>query len=100
VFSKLSQTFANWCYNFQEFSCLPAEIFPRLLNTLAELAASPKEKISPHGLRALGIFLMKVTKEQFNHVKGSINNSFETNKCTANKSSGVYPQDLAKLIAG
>jgi len=43
---------------------------------------------------------MKVTKEQFNHVKGSINNSFETNKCTANKSSGVYPQDLAKLIAG
>ncbi|KAL4444500.1 hypothetical protein ABPG74_016793 [Tetrahymena malaccensis] len=65
VYAKLSQSLANWCYYVKDFSILSQKSLQNLFIALQDISSSPKDKVSPHGLRALGIFLMKMNKNLY-----------------------------------
>ncbi|KAL4491800.1 hypothetical protein ABPG72_006055 [Tetrahymena utriculariae] len=65
VYAKLSQSLANWCYYIKDFSILSQQSLQSLFIALQDISSSPKDKVSPHGLRALGIFLMKMNKNLY-----------------------------------
>ncbi|EAS02987.2 hypothetical protein TTHERM_00494480 (macronuclear) [Tetrahymena thermophila SB210] len=65
VYAKLSQSLASWCYYVKDFSILSQQSLQNLFVALQDISSSPKDKVSPHGLRALGIFLMKMNKNLY-----------------------------------